>query len=256
MEIKFYLAILTHLYEVPGVIKGLNQAVAHKEELSVEERHAAIRRAIHKIRKCSHIRTRSYGQENLPKEGGFIMFSNHQGKYDALGIYATCDLPFAVVMDDAKKNQILTRQVMELCDGKGLVLNDPRSGLKVINEMAKEAKEGRRFLIFPEGGYGNNHNNLQTFKPGAFKASLKSGTPIVPVALIDSYKGYNSLNLGWVTTEVHYLPPIPYGEYKDMNTQQIAEMVRGKIADKINEVLENRWMVKAKRKFLEKIKIN
>lgn len=256
MEIKFYLAILTHLYEVPGVIRGLNQAVAHKEELSIEERHAAIRKAIKKIRRCSHIRTKSFGQENLPAEGGYIMYANHQGKYDALGIYGSHEKPFAVVMDAAKADMILTRQVMALCDGKGLVLNDPRSGLKVIMEMAKEAKEGRRFLIFPEGGYKNNRNHLQTFKPGAFKASLKSGTPIVPVALIDSYKGYNNLNLGWVTTEVHFLPPIPYGEYKDMNTQQIAEMVRGKIADKINEVLENRWMAKAKRRFLKKIKIN
>ena len=122
--------------------------------------------------------------------------------------------------------------------------------------MAQEAKEGRKFLIFPEGGYKNNRNHLQTFKPGAFKASLKSGTPIIPVALIDSYKGFNSMRPGWVTTEVHYLPPIPYGEYKDMNTQQIAEMVRGKIADKINEVLENRFMARARRRFLKRIKID
>ena len=96
------------------MIRSLNKAVAEKERLSLGERHAAIRKAINKIRRCGHIRTKSYGQEHLPRDGGYIMYANHQGKYDALGIYATCDIPFAVVMDDAKKNQLLTRQVMEL----------------------------------------------------------------------------------------------------------------------------------------------
>ena len=35
------------------------------------------------------IHTKAYGQENLPKEGGYMMYPNHQGKYDALGIVYT-----------------------------------------------------------------------------------------------------------------------------------------------------------------------
>ena len=58
----------------------------------------------------------------------------------------------------------------------------------------------------------------------------------MPVVLIDSYKPYNSWKMGEITTQVHYLKPILYDEYKDMNTQQIAELVKGKIADKIQEL--------------------
>ena len=32
------------------------------------------------------IKTESHGQELLPKEGGYVMYPNHQGKYDTLGI--------------------------------------------------------------------------------------------------------------------------------------------------------------------------
>ncbi|MBQ5376260.1 MAG: 1-acyl-sn-glycerol-3-phosphate acyltransferase, partial [Lachnospiraceae bacterium] len=73
------------------------------------------------------------------------------------------------------------------------------------------------------------------FKPGSFKVALKAKAPIVPIALIDSYKVYNSYHLGPVTTYVHYLKPIPYEEYKNMRTNEIAEMVRQRILDKIAE---------------------
>lgn len=91
--------------------------------------------------------------------------------------------------------------------------------------------------MFPEGIYDNKKKNgLIDFKPGCFKICLKSKVPIVPVVLIDSYKPYNSWKMGEITTQVHYLKPILYDEYKDMNTQQIAELVKGKIADKIQEL--------------------
>lgn len=81
-------------------------------------------------------------------------------------------------------------------------------------------------------------NDLIDFKAGCFKISLKSKTPIVPVVLIDSYKPYNSWETGEITTSVYYLELIFYDEYKDMNTQQIAELVKSKIANKIEELEE------------------
>ena len=45
-----------------------------------------------------------YGMENLPKEGGYVMFPNHQGKYDALGIVYThkkpCTIPVVYLIGD------------------------------------------------------------------------------------------------------------------------------------------------------------
>ena len=69
-----------------------------------------------------------------------------------------------------------------------------------------------------------------------FKISLKSKTPIVPVVLIDSYRVYNTCHVGNIKTQVHFLKPIMFEEYKDMNTKEIADMVKAKIQEKINEV--------------------
>lgn len=237
---RFYLMIFFNMLRIPRLLHRLNKMVRNKEKYTAEERHAEVRRTIRIIKTASFIKTRVFGVENLPAEGGYIMYSNHQGKYDALGIFHAHEKPCSVVMDEKKSHMMLTRQIMALCDGKTLVLNDPRSGLKTIMEMADEVQQGRKFLIFPEGGYHHNHNTLQEFKPGCFKASLKSKTPIVPVALVDSYRAYEGFAIGLITTEVHFLEPIQYEEFKDMKTPEIAAMVRSRIEAAVNESLEAR----------------
>ncbi|MCQ2538681.1 MAG: 1-acyl-sn-glycerol-3-phosphate acyltransferase [Lachnospiraceae bacterium] len=237
---RFYWVIFINLFRVPAVLTNLEYMAKHKENYSEEKKIKAIKSVIRMIRHSAHIHTKVYGAEKLPEEGGYIMYANHQGKWDALGIFDAQTRLLSVVMDEAKSYVPLTKQVIDLCNGKRLVLNDPRSGVKIIGEMAEEAEAGRSFLIFPEGGYNHNHNNLQEFKAGSFKASLKSKTPIVPVALVDSYKAFEGIRIGVIKTEVHFLDPIPYEEFKDMKTPEIAEMVKGQIEDKINSVLAER----------------
>ena len=99
---------------------------------------------------------------------------------------------------------------------------------------------GRKFILFPEGGYKENNGNVvETFKAGSFKVALMAKVPIVPVALVDSYKVYNSDHVGPVTTYVYYLDPIYYDEYKDMRSHEIAVMVEKIIKEKIAEHLVN-----------------
>ncbi len=237
---RFYWAIFINLIRIPHILSNLEKIARNKDKYTEEQKIKAIKKVIRLIRISIGVVTKVFGSENIPPEGGYIMYSNHQGKWDALGIFQAQQRLLSIVMDEAKSYVPLTRQIIDICDGKRLVLNDPRSGIKIINEMAEEAAEGKPFLIFPEGGYNHNHNNLQEFKPGCFKASLKSKTPIVPVALVDSYKAFEGIRIGIIRTEVHFLPPIYYEEYEGMRTQEIAEMVKQRIADRIAEVLCDR----------------
>ena len=237
---RFYWVIFINLIRLPQILAGLEKIARNKDKYTEDSKIKAIKNVIRIIKNSARVTTKVTGLENIPPSGGYIMYANHQGKYDALGIFEAQNRLLSIVMDEAKSYVMLTRQVMDVCDGKRLVLNDPRSGIKIIGEMAEEAAAGKPFLIFPEGGYKHNHNNLQEFKAGAFKASLKSKTPIVPVALVDSYKVFEGIRFGKIKTEVHFLKPIMYEEYKDMRTHEIADLVKGRIEDKINEVLYDR----------------
>ena len=209
----------------------------HAERYSEEECYAYAKLAIRRMMRAGHITTKKYGMENLPAEGGYIMFPNHQGKYDALGIMYAHEKPCSVVIDDAKSHGILVKQFIDLVHGKRMVKEDLKQSIKIIKELAEDTKNGRRFIIFPEGGYYRNHNTVGTFKPGSFKSAVKAKVPIVPVALIDSYKAFEEWSLRPVETQVHFLKSISYEEYKDMTTVQIADMVRDRIVNAINKVL-------------------
>ncbi len=230
-----------NLFRLPYILPKMNYMIKYSEKYSAEKRYAVVKRLIRIMKRTGTIFTKSFGTENLPKEGGYIMFSNHQGKYDALGIVHTHTKPCSIVMDEARSHTILTSQVIDLVDGKRIKKDDIRQAMKIILEMAEESAKGKIFLIFPEGGYFyNKKNTLTEFKAGCFKSAMKAKVPIVPVAIIDSYKVFEGFYFSPIRTQVHYLKPISYEEYKGMKTVEVAEIVKEQIEAKIEEVLKER----------------
>lgn len=235
---KFIYVILMNMFRAPYIIPKMRREADHPEKYSVEERYSLARHVIRLMKVTGAVHTKAYGAENLPQDGGYMMYPNHQGKYDALGIIYTHPTPCSLVMDKAKSNTILVKEFVDLLGGKRLDKKDVRQALTIINEVSEEVKNGRRYILFPEGGYDfNNKNNVYDFKAGSFKIALKTKAPIVPVALVDSYKVFNSLFcLGPVKTQVHYLKPIYYEEYGSLKTQEIASLVRDRIKEKIDSL--------------------
>ena len=231
--------ILINLHRIVFYVAKARLWMRHPERHTEEERYALANEMVTKMNRSAGYNTIAYGQENLPKEGGYMLYPNHQGKYDVLGIFNTHEKPLSFVMDEKRSHIILVNEFLELVDGKRLILNDPRSTITIFKEMAEELKKGKKYILFPEGGYKeNNQNIVEAFKPGSFKLAQMSKCPIVPVALVDSYKVYNSDHCGPVTTYVYYLEPIFYEDYKNMKTKDIASMVQSRITAKIKEHTE------------------
>jgi 1-acyl-sn-glycerol-3-phosphate acyltransferase len=64
-----------------------------------------------------------------------------------------------------------------------VALEDPRASIRALTQAARIINERRiSVLIFPEGGRSEN-GELQEFKDGAAYTAIKSGVPIIPVAL-------------------------------------------------------------------------
>ena len=112
---------------------------------------------------------------------------------------------------------------------------DIKQSMQVIINVTKEVKAGRNYLIFAEGTRSKNGNHPQEFKGGSFKAAMKAKCPIVPVALIDSFKPFDTKTISQVTVQVHFLEPLYYEEYKNMKTTEIAEIVHDRIQKIIDE---------------------
>lgn len=206
-----------------------------KKPIDYEHSYRVIRHVCKKANHAGRVTIDVRGSENIPKEPGFMFFPNHQGLYDVLSIIDSCEVPFAFVIKKEASNVILLKQIVAATGSLSIDREDLRQSMEVIKEVTAQVKQGRNFLIFAEGTRSRKGNELNEMKGGSFKSATKARCPIVPVALIDSFRPFDEKSIKAVTVHVYYLPPIPYEEYKDMNTTEIAETVKARIEEAIRQ---------------------
>ena len=209
---------------------------AHPDKFSDEQHLEMLRLITERANKGGNVIIDAHGIENIPKEDGFIFYPNHQGMYDMLAIVNVVPRPVSVVVKKEAANVPFIKQVISCVRGYAIDRDNVRQGMEVILNVAKDVKNKKKnFVIFAEGTRSKNGNNLLEFKGGSFKAATKTKCPIVPVALIDSFKPFDTKSIEPVTVQVHFLEPIYYDEYKEMKTTEIAETVKNRIQDTINK---------------------
>ncbi len=232
---RIIVMVLRNLFYVPLGMYRLVHCANHADEYTEEERYALVTEIDLHANRGGRVTIDVHGQENIPQENGFMFFPNHQGLYDVLAIVEACPVPFSVVMKQELKNIPFLKQVFACLKAIPLDRDDVRQAMKVINQVAEEVKNGRNYLIFAEGTRSRRGNHLGEFKGGSFKCATKAKCPIVPVALIDSYKAFDTKSIKKLTVQVHFLKPITYDEYKGMKTTEIAEEVKRRIEETIEQ---------------------
>ena len=234
---RIIVMVLKNIIFVPYYWIMLNWYAAHVDKYTEEQRYAMLKKIDHAANRGGNLHIDGHGVENIPSQNGFMFYPNHQGLYDVLAIMEVCPVPFSVVAKKEVGNVPFLKQVFSCMKAFLIDREDIKQSMQVIINVTKEVKAGRNYLIFAEGTRSKNGNHPQEFKGGSFKAATKAKCPIVPVALIDSYKVFNSFNLGPVTTQVHYLKPILFDEYGSLKTHEIAELVQRRIQEKIDSIL-------------------
>lgn len=207
----------------------------HIEKYPLEERYGFIHRVVAIISKKARVEIKCYGLENLPEKSGYLLAPNHQGLYDPLAIFQTHERPIRAIVKKELTSIILVKDVIKMLEYVPLDRKNPRDGARVIKYVSGEVAKGQNFFVFPEGTRSKNKNNILEFKGGTFKIATKAKAPIVPVALIDCYQVFDNNSIKKITTQVHYLPPLYYDDYKDMHTNEIAKVIHDRIAKCIKE---------------------
>lgn len=203
------------------------------DKYDVHTRYAFLHRIIPIVIRRGRIKIHVTGLENLPKENGYVMFPNHQGLFDALAIIQTHERPLVTVMKKEVKNIFLLKQVITMLQAEIIDREDIRQSMQVIMNMTRRLKTGENFILFAEGTRSKKGNSLLEFKGGNFKSAMNAKCPIVPVALIDSYKAFDTGSIKKLTVQVHYLKPLYYADYKGMKSTELADLVSEMIREKI-----------------------
>lgn len=232
---RIIMMVIRNIFLVPFMWIRLNYYASHVDKYTDEEHYKLLKFIDRRANKCGNVHIDAYGVENIPKENGFMFFPNHQGLYDVLAIMEACPVPFSVVAKKEVADVPFLKQVFACLRAYMLDRDDVRQAMQVIIDVSNEVKNGRNYLIFPEGTRSKNGNQIGEFKGGSFKAATKAKCPIIPVAMIDSFKPFDTKSIRQVTVQVHFLEPLYYEEYKDMKTTEIASIVHDRIQKTINE---------------------
>jgi len=174
------------------------------------------------------------GISNIPLQDGNLFAINHQGSMDGFVMIAAIPVPITAVSKiEGRKIPILG----EWYDVLEVILFDRKSAkdsLRMVKEVAKTLTSGRNVVIFPEGTRSKSEK-MGEFKPGALKPAYLAKAPIIPVALIDSYKVLDLAGNGPFTVKVRFAQPIHFEEYGTWSTQECSEVVKQRIQDEMDK---------------------
>ena len=227
--------VLNNLFVVPSAWFKLCNYAKHVDKYPEAERWAHIQYILHRAITGGNVQLTVTGLENIPSEGGFMMYANHQGMFDVLAIAATSPIPLGAVLKKELYNIPFLHQIALCTKSYPMDREDVRQSLSVIQSVTEEVKNGRNYLIFPEGTRSKLGNEMLEFHGGSFRCATKSKCSVIPAALIDSYKVLDEKGSKPVSMQLHYLQPIPYEEYQNLKPAELAALVKERIGAKILE---------------------
>jgi 1-acyl-sn-glycerol-3-phosphate acyltransferase len=235
---RIALIVTKNLFTVIGAYIKLKKFARRPDQYSREEVWDYIRGVLDKVMGTANVELTVTGLEHIPQEDGFMLYGNHQGMFDVVAIASTCANPVSFVYKQELKNIPLLKQLFAVTESYALDRSDARQGIAVIQAVTKQVECGRNYVIFPEGTRSKTGNRMNEWHAGSFRCALKSKCPIVPIAFVDCYKVFDQKGSRKVSAQIHYLRPVTYEEYKDLKTAEIAQLVKARVQQALDQFAE------------------
>ena len=232
---RLALIVMKNLLRVPGLYGKLCHYAKHTDEYPEQEKYDHIRGILSHVISSGNVDPQVSGVENIPDQGGLLLYGNHQGMFDVVALAHTCRRPLAAVLKKELANVPLLKQIIACTKSFPMDREDVRQSLTVIQNVTEEVKKGRAYVIFPEGTRSKTGNQMKEFHAGSFRAAIKSKATVLPVAFIDCYKVLDQKGSKPITVQIHYLKPITADEYAGMKPAELAKLVKDRIASCMEE---------------------
>ncbi|MDP5273779.1 lysophospholipid acyltransferase family protein [Chengkuizengella axinellae] len=171
-------------------------------------------------------RLKVVGKENIPKQGGVMLCSNHVNLLDPtlVGTPVDREVHF-MAKEELFKIPVLGSLIAKLgafpVKRGGVSRESIRNTIKILNE-------GKVFGIFPEG---TRRKSLGMGKKGAASFALRSEATVIPVAIIGSYTPFRKL-------KIIYGEPVDLSEFKENSEPDRLERATDKIMSNIEILIK------------------
>ena len=228
--IAMFLYLFGYMIVHYGTLRRGERALAAGDTATVEqlvERH--IPRWSRGILKVTGVSLRVEGLENIPKDTPCVFVGNHRSYYDIPLLLTALDKPHGILAKEELEKIPLLNRWMKLLGCVFVQRDDVRASVRALNDATAIVEGGRSFVIFPEGTrYKGEEGGAGEFKAGAFRIAIKTGVPVVPVAITGARALFeNNGNLCHPgTVRIKVLPPIQTAGMSRAEQKQLPDAVR------------------------------
>ena len=213
-----------------GVLRRAERALAAGDTQLVEELvNKHIPHWSRGILKVTGVSLSVEGLENIPKDTACVFVGNHRSYYDIPILLTALDAPHGILAKKELEKIPLLNRWMKLLGCVFVKRDDIRASVKALNDATAIVESGRSFVIFPEGTrYKGEEGGAGEFKAGAFRIAIKTGVPVVPVAISGArglFEGHG-LRATPGDIRVRILPAIQTAGMSKAEQKQLPDAVR------------------------------
>lgn len=172
------------------------------------------------------------GLEQIPHGTPCVFVCNHRSYYDIPLLLGGLEAPHGILAKEELEKIPLLNRWMKLLGCVFVQRDDIRASVRALNDATAIVEGGRSFVIFPEGTrYKGEEGGVGEFKNGAFRIAVKTGAPVVPVAMSGARGLFESHGNRCTPGRVHIqiLPPIQTADMSKAEQKQLPDAVRQSI---------------------------
>ena len=109
---RIVLMVLRNLTRIPGAWIKLCRYAKNPAAYPEIEAWRHIQYILNRAITTGNIDLEVTGLENIPQEGSFVMFANHQGMFDVVAIAASCKKPLGIVYKKELTNVPVLKEIL------------------------------------------------------------------------------------------------------------------------------------------------
>jgi len=169
-------------------------------------------------------RMRSYGRENIPGEGPFVLISNHQSYLDPMlcGGLIQRRVSF-LARESLFKHWFFGRMIRSVGT---IPVRMGEADIAAMRKVINVLKQGRGVCLFPEGTRSMD-GKITPFKPGFGLLCRRGGAAVVPVVIDGAFECWprHKKLFSHGSIVVSYGKVIPAEQANNMGNEKLAEVL-------------------------------
>ena len=169
-------------------------------------------------------RIKKVGQENIKKEGAYIICANHRSNWDPPILVSSIKrVSYIMAKEELFKNNFIKWIAKKCCV---FPVKRGKMDLESVKFALKVLKDEQILVIYPEGTRNGMEKNGKAQNGTAFMA-LRTGVPVIPVGIQGTLKPFHKVTL-------NFGKPLDFSEYKtNKPDKELLDKVSKEIMDNI-----------------------